>query len=161
MSVFSDGFLTEDIGSVAEDQVMANLFPKLRHLVNNLNIGLEVVDSETAQWLPQGSNHHQRYDFKPDGFVILEAFTDAEDKGLGFLKGKPALKSDLFMCMRSIIEGKAVDAHGNEALGQAKLYAEKLQKFIPVLHVMLNVSMLHAHAQCLEQIMKLFAGSAD
>lgn len=140
---------------------MANLFPKLGRLVNNLNIGLKVVDSETAQWLPQGSNHHPQYRLKPDGFVILEAFTDAEDKDLGFLKGKPALNSDLFMCMRSIIEGKAKDAHGNEALGQAKIYAEKLKEYIPVLHVMLNVSTLHAHAQCREQIMKLFADSAD
>lgn len=143
MRVFSVEFLTEDIECASEEQVLIALFSKFGLLVNNLGLGLKVVDSETARWLPQGSNHHKRNDLKPDGFVILEAFTDAQDKGQEYLKGKPALETELFDCIRSIIEGKVEDAHSNEALGQAKLYAEKLQEYIPVLHVLLIVSLLY------------------
>lgn len=112
-----------------EAAVLAELFPRIREALAEVDEDLRVFDSQSHSWLPQTKNGHWGSDLKPDGFILLRHF--------GLKQCKPALQS-LFPCVRSLIEGKQGHALGNEAMGQVVVYAEKLALFgVPFLNVRL------------------------
>ena len=113
-----------------EAEVMKELFPILRAAVTAVSAeceDLDVFDSQTSCWLPQTKSGSLGNSLKPDGFCLLKHF--------GTRNGRPALNS-LFKCVRALVEGKKNSTLSNEALGQAAIYAEKLEYFgIPFVHV--------------------------
>lgn len=96
--------------------------PLLRHLMKDDQ--LQIFDSQSRTWLVRGVGAS----FKPDYFVLHPAFFTRVDA----LAGTP-FSSNVFECLRCIIDGKLDDCTDNDSLGQARDYAKVLLGLVHVL----------------------------
>ena len=128
-----------------EGETLTVIFSKLRSLLPD---GLSLGDSQSCKWLPQtldGAN--PKNVLKSDGFVICTSFLMTYSSASGTLLQRPALNTKLFSCLRCLIEGKQTNAQSPAATGQAHMYAMKLVKYVPVLHVLL-IDRFEFRAEC-------------